>query len=305
MVFAMHQIQVACIVRHAHNAPFFRDYLRELAERQPLVASATSEVGVGGDLRTSICAVERDGTAFTLHKNAATVSYGERADDILATARRAPDAAAGEQVLVLLRRPDTSLERTTAWDTLGLRGTCSPGFQLSARGSCEQVLPTPFAEIASRTMLPVSHVMWSAVWLGLATGAVSLARAFVRRAARRQPGRAPATSGRLAEVVRLLQGMRSEVHDATDAYERVMDDAVATSGIGFVVRMNNLKVTSSQLVVEIVGQALMICGIEGYRVDSPFGLGRQLRDAYGAPVMVSNDRIRVTNATLLLVQKDD
>src|SRR5215212_3699037 len=60
-VFAMHQIQVACIVRHGQSSPFFRDYLRELVDRQVLIASATSEVSVGGDVRSSVCTVERDG----------------------------------------------------------------------------------------------------------------------------------------------------------------------------------------------------------------------------------------------------
>ena len=44
MVFAMHQIQVACLVRHGLPSKYFEDYLRELAARQMLIASATSEV---------------------------------------------------------------------------------------------------------------------------------------------------------------------------------------------------------------------------------------------------------------------
>ena len=43
MVFAMHQIQVGCITRHALGTPFFDDYVAELVARQRLIASATSE----------------------------------------------------------------------------------------------------------------------------------------------------------------------------------------------------------------------------------------------------------------------
>src|SRR5262249_51750872 len=46
MVFAMHQIQVACIVRHAVSQPFYKSYLAELVEKQNLIASVTSEVGI-------------------------------------------------------------------------------------------------------------------------------------------------------------------------------------------------------------------------------------------------------------------
>jgi alkylation response protein AidB-like acyl-CoA dehydrogenase len=42
MVFAMHQIQVACVVHHALGTAFFRDYVRELAKHQYLLASATT-----------------------------------------------------------------------------------------------------------------------------------------------------------------------------------------------------------------------------------------------------------------------
>ena len=61
---------------------------------------------MGGDLRRSVCAVERDGPRIRVIKQAPVISYGEEADDILLTARRAPDAAAADQVLVLARKAD-------------------------------------------------------------------------------------------------------------------------------------------------------------------------------------------------------
>ena len=57
MVFAMHQIQVACIARHLDGSPWFEDYLREVVEEQRLIASITSEVGTGGDMGKSVAAV--------------------------------------------------------------------------------------------------------------------------------------------------------------------------------------------------------------------------------------------------------
>jgi acyl-CoA dehydrogenase len=58
-------------------------------------------------------------------------------------------------------------------------------------------------------------------------------------------------------------------------------------------------------VVEIVGQAMTICGMAGYRNDSAVSLTRQLRDAYGAALMVNNDRILAASAQMLLVHKGD
>src|SRR5450432_3263854 len=47
MVFAMHHIQVASILRHAISQKYYERYVAELVETQPLIASATSEVGIG------------------------------------------------------------------------------------------------------------------------------------------------------------------------------------------------------------------------------------------------------------------
>jgi acyl-CoA dehydrogenase len=305
MIYAMHQIEVICLVRHGLPAPFFRDYLAELAELEWLIASATSETGVGGDLRRSVCAVERAGTAIHVIKHAPVISYGEEADDILLSARRAPDAAPGDQVLLLARKADTRLTRTGEWNALGMRGTRSLGFTLETTGSVEQVLPVPFAEIASQTMLPASHILWTSLWLGLASDAVGRARAFVRAEARRTPGIVPPGAQRLAETVAHLGTMRAMVHEGRADFERSQDDPGALAGLGFAIRMNNLKIEAARMAPDIVARSLAVCGLNGYRCDSPYSVGRHLRDAHGAALMVSNDRVLSANAAMLLVSKED
>jgi acyl-CoA dehydrogenase len=305
MVFAMHQIQLLCILRHGGGHEHWQRYLAECAERQLLIASATSEVGVGGDIRSSLCAVERGATHFTLSKQASVISYGEHTDDILATARRAPDAAPNDQVLALLRRGDFTLERTSGWDTLGMRGTCSLGFLLRAEAPLGQLLPDRFAQIAAMTMHPASHILWSSVWLGIASSAVSIARKYVRSEARKKPGVTPPSALRAAELVNQLQVMRAAVRDAMQEYGQRYDDADELDALGFQIRMNNLKIAVSEQVAPIVARALGICGIGAYRNDSPYALGQKLRDAYGAGVMILNDRLYGANATLLLVSKEE
>jgi acyl-CoA dehydrogenase len=304
MIYAMHQMQVACLVRHGRS-PALLDYQRALVDRQLLLASATTEIGVGGDIRSSVCAVERRDGRFSLEKKAPVISYGESADGVLATARRTPDSPPNDQVLVLCTAEGLALEATSGWDTLGFRGTCSLGFSLRAEGDESQVLDDPFGDIASRTMLPVSHVLWSAVWLGLASAAVDRARRFVRTEARKNPGVTSPAAVRLAEVMGVFQQMEALVKGAARTYDEVYDDIETLSGMGFAIAMNGLKVSASTLVVDIVGKALTICGIAGYREDSPYSLGRLLRDAYGAGVMVNNDRIIANNAQMLLVHKED
>jgi acyl-CoA dehydrogenase len=305
MIFAMHQLQVACIARHARSTEL-RGYLQEIADRQLLLASATSEQGVGGDIRSSICAIERaDGSdRYHLEKLATVISYGEHADGVLATARRCADSPPSDQVLVVCRPPDLSLETTSGWDTLGFRGTCSPGFRLVAEGELGLVLDDPFGEIAAQTMLPVSHVLWSSVWLGIAAAAVERARTYVQSEARKKPGVTPPGATRLAELSVIHQQMSEMVRGAARRYDEKCADPDALSSMGFAIAMNNVKLSASTLVVDIVGRALAICGIAGYREDTPYSMGRLLRDAYGAALMVNNDRIIGNNAQMLLIAKE-
>ena len=307
MVYAMHQIQVACIVHHGQSTPFFRSYLRELVDQQLLLASATTETGVGGDLRQSKCAVEVIDDSFTLEKHAPVISYGIEADAVLATCRRAPDAAPSDQVHVVVKRKDMDLEEISSWDTLGFRGTCSLGFVLRGKGCKEQILPAPFADILAQSMHPFSHMVWGSLWLGLAIDAVNRARASVRAAARQSPDARQVAQLRLAEVDEVLFQMRSGLYSTMAEYERLLaaGDPEAFKNFGFAIRVNNVKLTCSELVVDIVGKALAIVGISGYRNDSKNSLCRQLRDAYGAALMVNNDRIRGLNATMHVMRRQD
>ena len=77
--------------------------------------------------------------------------------------------------------------------------------------------------------------------LGLASDAVGRARAFVRAEARRAPGTVPPGALRLAETVAELGTMRATVHGGRADFERHQDDPDALAGLGFAIRMNNLK----------------------------------------------------------------
>ena len=207
MIYAMHQIQAACIVRHG-NTDWHRAFLRRLAAEQLLLASATSEAGVGGDVRSSICSVEQTNGRFALAKEATVISYGADADGILVTARKTPHSPASDQVIVVVPKAGCALEQDSEWDTLGMRGTCSNGYHLKATGEMAQLIPVSYAEVSAQTMLPVSHLVWSALWCGIATNAVSRARAYVRAEARKKNGTPPS---RLAEAASLLQLMKANV----------------------------------------------------------------------------------------------
>lgn len=304
MVVAMHHIQVACLVRHGRN-PVLRAYLQEMATKQYLLASATTEVGTGGDVRSSICALEVVDGRFHVEKQAPVISYADDADAVLVTARRTVDSPESDQVIVVCRPPGLELEQVGEWNALGFRGTCSTGFILRASGDAEEVLDEPYADISTRTMLPTAHLLWASVWLGIASDAVELARRFVQGEARRKPGVTPPAGLRLAQVTVVHQQFVDMVQSSLARYEAAGSDVDRLSSIGLSVAMNALKVSASTLVVDIVRECMLICGLASYRLDTPFSLGRHLRDSMGAALMVNNDRIMANNAQMLLVLRGE
>ena len=306
MVFAMHQIQVATIVRHTDGAPWFEAYLRDLSTEQRLIASVTSEIGTGGDLGRSIAAVTPAGDGLaTFEKQAPTVSYGIYADDLLTTLRRDPDAEPGDQVLALTRRDQAILEQVGTWDPLGMRGTCSPGYTVRAAFPTDQILPTPFSTIAPVSMVPVTHILWSHLWLGIATDAFDRARAFVRATAKGRPEAAQPMALRLSHLMSELALLRAEVGSGLRDFTDLADaDRERLTTLAMILRFNNLKLASSEQAPRICHGALGVNGIVGFKNDTPFSVGRHLRDTMSASLMIANERIHQTNASLLLIAKD-
>jgi acyl-CoA dehydrogenase len=306
MVFAMHQIQVATIVRHLDTA-WFEEYVRRIAAEQRLIASVTSEIGTGGDMGRSIAPVmpATDGM-LSLEKQAPTVSYGLHANDFFTTVRRSELAEPVEQVLVLHHREQTELELKGTWDTIGMRGTCSPGFIVQARFAPDQILAAPFSSVMHETHVPISHVLWSHVWLGIATEAFERGRAFVRAAARRKPGAPVPAAHSLSQVMSELAMLRAEVEAALADFLARSEDPTREdlSTLASVLRFNNLKLAASEQAPRICSSVLEVIGIEAYKNDSAYGVGRQLRDALSARLMVANERIHWTNAGLLLIAKE-
>ncbi|CAJ8633913.1 acyl-CoA dehydrogenase [Burkholderia pseudomallei] len=299
MIYAMHQTQVASIVDHALSSDWHRRFAEQLAEREWLLASATSEEEVGGNLRNSRCAIEADGDMFTLAKLAPTISYGAQADATLVTARRDRDAPAAEQVLVTLLKENATLTRRSGWDTFGMRGTCSEGFALDARGYCEQIFPVPFAQIAERTMVPTSHILWAAVWTGIANDAFLRAHQFFRAQMQKQGGALPPSGRRIADALALLQAMQARIDGALRLHEHSASRSWSAT-MAQAAEINTLKTYVSTTALEVVKHATMICGMASYKNGTPYTLGRHIRDLHSAPLMISNDRIEANTANLLL-----
>lgn len=299
LVLAMHSMEISNLARHG-NTEALRELQREIVSEQLLVANANSEVGTGGDVSRSVCALERADGRLTLTKEAIAISYGEYADLITATARRTPESEPGDQAQVILRRP--RLEPRSDWDAMGLRGTCSRAFLLTAEVDEQLIYPVPFSTIGSAGGLQAQLLFLSAVWVGLAEASAYRAHAYVRAAARRNPDVTPPSALRLAELSTLLDQDRALL----EAVARAVDaaDAASIDDPALLASLRSLKISTSRTGVDIARRALEICGIAGYQRGSEFSLDRLLRDAHGGLVMVSNDRYLWANADMLRLRKE-
>jgi acyl-CoA dehydrogenase len=301
MIFAMHQIKVACLVRHGSGSSYHEALMRRVASEQLLLASSTTEGQNGGNIRSSAAAVEHNDAEISLIRKATVISYGAEADGIVSIARRAGDAASSDQVLVAFTKDNYTLERCQSWETLGMRGTCSAGFELKATASADQIFPEAYEKIHTQTMTPVAHLCWSSVWAGIAAAAVDRAQQFIRKAARAAGGQLPPGAAHFTAAKMSLAKQRAIITANMDTYANHQHDERALAALEFQSSINLLKVEASELAVQTVMSAMRACGLAGYRNDGEFSIGRLLRDVLSSPLMINNERILSNIATASLM----
>jgi acyl-CoA dehydrogenase len=292
---------MACIVPHTQGNVALETILRRVAREQLLMASSTTEGQAGGNVRSSEAPVERQGDRITLLRKATVISYAREADGIVTTARRAADASASDQVLVVLLKSDYSLERLQGWDTLGMRGTHSEGFTLQAEASADQILAEPYEKIHSGSMVPYAHILWGGVWAGIATAATTKAQAFIRQAMRQSGGQLPPGAPHFTQAVSTLRTLRGVLNSTLKEYQAAAGNEKALASMEFQSMITLTKVQVSELALATVLCAVRACGLSGYRNDSEFSIGRHLRDVLSAPLMINNDRILANLGTASLM----
>ena len=297
MIFAMHQTKVACLVRHGRGNPYMEALMRRIAGEQLLLASSTTEGQNGGNVRASAAAVGKNDGEITLLRDATVISYGAEADGLVTVARRSDESSASDQVLLALVKEDYALKRTVGWETLGMRGTCSSGFELKVSCPSDRIFTEPYDRIHSQTMTPFAHLTWSSAWAGIAAAAVQRAQRFIRKAARSAGGQMPPAAAHFTTARMSLAKLRAIIASNMNAYVMHQYDERALSSLDFQSSITLLKVEASELAVETVMCAMRACGLSGYRNDGEFSISRHLRDVLSAPIMINNDRILANVAT--------
>lgn len=277
MIYAMHHIQAACIVRHSDSKQV--EVFEPLRRGDILIASCTStRPGTPNSLQMS-------GDRFAIEKTVVALSYADEADCILALAPCSGGEHDSTHVLAAVFRGDYRFSSDGEWLALGMRGTASCGGAFVGRGSAEQILRDGNEIVNRETTLPVAHILLGSVWTGIAEEAVHRARLIC---ARRGRGAAPHS---LLQASVLVRRMRSLIEAAISCFE-ANDLAGRPGGAEFESVMNLLKIDVSTMGCEAVLAALSAGGMDCYREGTPWSIGQLLRDIASAPIMINNAAIQ-------------
>lgn len=300
LILAMHFAQIECIKRNTADSHYFRTILKQVVNNQWLLSSIASEVGTFGNSRISRCAITQNETGIFLKKQATTASYAEYADAFLVTARKHEDADESDQVLVLFLKEDVKLKRSDTWDTLGMRGTVSPGYLVEAYAGREQIFSDSYSIISAHTVIPFAHVLWAAVWEGIAKDAVrKVNRCAKKRLAAR--GALKNFDDRVGAINTKYRNLRAMCHyysmrvDNATSIPRVLSDK---GYFDWAMEYNALKVNASRLAHDIIHESLQFLGVQGYKNNSELSLARNYRDICSSTLMVPNHGLEQINAQL-------
>ena len=284
----MHHIQVACIARHGLSSA----YLLALpaGARRAAAADRLGDVR-GRHLRRHalehLRASSASGGRFKLDKDATTVSLRRarrrHARHLPPRRRRARRAI---RCWCWCARATTRSRRPRPGTRWACAAPAARASSSSRPAPDEQIVPGSFADASAQTMVPYSHILWAALWLGIAADALSRApRLRARRGAqearapcRRRPRASPrcrCSCRRCATTGRRWPPSSTRITAAPERHGRAADHRLGAED-------EQPQGRRSEPAPQIVHQALQIVGISGYKNDSKFSVGRHYRDALSA-----------------------
>jgi acyl-CoA dehydrogenase len=304
MIWAMHSQQVDCIVQFA--TPKLRDnLLPRIAAGEVYLGSVTTEPGKAAHLLSGQAALTGDTEKLHIVRESPIVTGGRHADGFLITMRESPDAADHRVTLCYADREQLSLEETGSWDTLGMRGTESPGLRLDGYVPAYHVIGAPgdFKTVAVESMIPAGHLAWAGVWLGAARQALSDVLTMVR--ARGSEKQSELTAERLARARIDLELVGAYLGSVRDEVLSLRRRGASLMGTATQIHLNNLKVIAAELTFSAVDRLVQVAGLfAGYKRDSSIPLERVFRDLRSASLNFSNDRLLTMNGALTLLDRD-
>jgi acyl-CoA dehydrogenase len=268
----------------------------------------TTEPGKGGRLLAANAGLSEDGELLSLERQAPVVTGGAHAGGFLITMRDTAEAAATQVTLLYADRSELTVEPIGCWDSMGMRGTESHGYRLAGVLGADSVIGERggFRRIAVETLIPVSHLGWSACWLGAAHGATAEVVSAIR-SERRPSGVDPGSPLHLERLGRI----RMELELAGAYLGQVTGEVLLRRSAGLSlddpatqIHLNTVKVATAELAFSVVDRLMKLVGLStGYLRTSSVPIERYFRDLRSATLNNADDRLVVSTGSLSLLDR--
>ena len=296
LIYAMHCQQALTLVCHAGDH-LAREVLPALAKGDLYLGSVTTEPGVTASLFVAESQAQAEQGQILVDRMAPIVTGGSHADAYLIT-MRTPGADSPNQVdLLYAGRNELTAVVKGGWNPLGMRATESVpmAFRGTVPASHRVGEPGRFADIAKATFIPAAHIGWAAAWLGAAAGALSRVTRHLR-GGKQVPSDLALT--RLGDIRTELDCVHATLRHVVAEFS---PGGPHTSG-SFQSLVNSLKTTAAVRCYSAVDAMVDLVGLRhGYLLDSQLRLDRTLRDLRSASLNYANDKLRLANGALTLM----
>ena len=299
--FGMHCVGASVI--SANATPDQQDrFLMPICEGRHITTLSLSEAGTGVHFylpQTALDAVSED--EFSLTGSKTFVTNGGHADSYVVSAVAAsPEAPIGQFSCVVVPADSEGIRWGADWDGLGMRGNSSRTMELQGvRVPRSNLLGKEGDQIwyIFNVVTPYFLMAMAGTFLGVATTALDEARKHLIRRYHTHTGSSLAQASvlqhRLGSLWAVLERTRRLTYHAAASFDAGEPDALTA--------IMAAKVEVADCVVNVVNEAMTLCGGIGYRKGSR--LHRLLRDARAAHLMSpTTDILRVWIGRALLGQ---
>jgi alkylation response protein AidB-like acyl-CoA dehydrogenase len=262
-------------------------YLRGIADGRIVVASVTSEPGMGGALLDNRTTAHRVDRGYVVNGHKMFFTESEVCTHFISNARY-DDPQLGPRMLAYRTAKDVpgiALKRT--WDTMGMRATQSNDVLFEDLFVPEDEIfhSFPVGHFDARvqqSIFTVAVPSFGAVFLGIAEGGMEWARQHVLRGGKQHDGE---VQRHFAEMEVLLEAARSTLYrhalevDGGSYFSLPVQDGMA--------RGNLVKYIATNNAVEIMDRVVHVVGGLGYH--RRFPVERMYRDVRAGPIMPFNN----------------
>jgi len=299
LCFGMHCVGSAVIAAHATDDQRER-YLVPIGEGRHFTSLSLSEPGTGAHFylpETLMRSVSSD--CFTLSGTKSFVTNGGCADSYVVSAvKEAEGTPPGEFSCVVVSGDAPGVEWGSPWDGLGMRGNASRTMELKdVQVARADLLGREGDQIwyVFNVIAPYFLMAMAGTYVGISDAALEATTAHMKQRSHSHTGRALADVSvlqhRLGRLWSDVQRSRAMVLRAGQAFDA--DEPGAVSAV------MSAKADVSESAVQVVGDALSLCGGIAYRGGGT--LDRLMRDVRAAHVMSpTTDILRVWTGRFVL-----